>query len=507
MNNLTDDDEISIHLERDPLLGQTLGGNYGVVSVIGRGGMGVVYKARHTTMDRFVAIKTLHIGKAGNPEALRQFQREARAVSQVKHPNTVKLYDFGVSPEGQAFLIMELLNGICMRQMMKEVGPLPPARANLIFQQVISALACAHEAGIVHKDLKPENIMLCEKTGYGSDWVHVLDFGISALANGGNTWTDSNAVLAPLEIIGSPPYMSPEQCAMIPNIDHRSDIYSLAICIFEALSGTFPFKARTAMEVLDCHLSVKPRLLRDIGMHTSTYESVSQLLNKALEKKPEKRFNTIKEFGAELDEAITKDSKRGLALKDRVSMEIPRTAEFVRLNKEVIEDLEDGDEMITPTNRRSYFASRTGGFLGGIKSLIYGDAGSADQNAKPDKDKVVFFQCPHCGTDTQPELSLCLCCGRSLATKDDFSKLRAARGDFSLPKQKSTTKDQPRVVRQELSQRTKAAMLKTGRAWTRSIGLVFLSIVLVACVFVISGGYHLLVTTLTPKPQRSPLSD
>lgn len=497
MNNLTDDDEISIHLERDPLLGQTLGGNYKVVSLIGRGGMGVVYKARHVAIDRMAAIKTLRIGHAGNPEMLRQFQREAKAVSQVSHPNTVKLYDFGVSSEGQPFLIMELLDGVPLRKVMKTEGPLPLNRVNDIFQQVIAALECAHEAGIVHKDLKPENIMLSQRPDEEVDWVHVLDFGISGLVNSGANQGASTLQLQPQEIVGSPPYMSPEQCDRTPSIiDGRSDVYSLAICIFEALSGTFPFKARTAMEVIECHLSVKPRLLRDIGMHTSTYESVSQLLNKALEKKPEKRHDSIKEFGRELQDAILKDSKRGMALKDRVSMEIPRTAEFVRVNKELIEELEE--EELVP-GRRSYFSSRApGGFLGMLKNIVCGDQLEAEKEPV-DNDKIIFFQCPHCGAETQQELSLCLCCGRSLAAKDDFSKLRAARGDFSLPKQKMGQKEPSRVARQEFTQRTKAAMLKTGRAWTRSIGLIFLSLLLVTCVFIISGGYHLVVTSFS-KP-------
>src|SRR5262249_7398730 len=134
MNNLTDDDEIQIHLERDPLLGQTLG-SYQIVSIIGRGGMGVVYKARHVAIDRPAAIKTYtQIGKAGDPEALKKFQREAKAVSQIRHENAVQFYDFGVSPEGQPYLIMELLNGNSLRQVLKEDAPLPLIRTNAIFQ-------------------------------------------------------------------------------------------------------------------------------------------------------------------------------------------------------------------------------------------------------------------------------------------------------------------------------------------------------------------------------------
>ena len=483
MNNLTDDDEISLRIEVDPLIGQTLAGRYGIVSIIGRGGMGVVYKAKHLAMDRFVAVKTLHIG--GDPEALRRFQQEAKAVSQVKHPHTVTLFDFGVSAEGQPFLVMELLNGISLREALKD-GPLNLTRANEIFQQVVEALSCAHEAGVVHKDLKPENIMLSPKPGFGNDWVHVLDFGISTMSS-----TDTPVGLSRDlgKIVGSPPYMSPEQCSLSV-VDHRSDIYSLGICLFECLSGAFPYKARTAIELLECHIAGKPRALREVNVNTSTYESVSQLINKALEKKPEKRHDYIKAFGAELEEAVITDSKRGLALRDRVSMELPRTAEFVRLNKEIIEELEDEEGR----------PAKGSNIVNQLKHMIYGDV-EPPKDAKTEDNKIVFFKCPHCQAETQPELSLCLCCGRSLATKDDFSRLRAARGDFSLPKQKSQQQQKESAkVSRELSQRTKAAMVKTGRAWTRSVGLLFLSLILIACVFVISGGYQLMITNFGPKP-------
>lgn len=481
MNNLTDDDEISIRIEKDPLIGQTLAGRYGIVSIIGRGGMGVVYKAKHLAMDRFVAVKTLHIG--GDPEALRRFQQEAKAVSQVKHPHTVTLYDFGVSSEGQPFLVMELLNGISLRDALKD-GPLSLARANEIFQQVVDALSCAHEAGVVHKDLKPENIMLSQKPGFGPDWVHVLDFGISTMSSSTDRPIGLSRDVG--KIVGSPPYMSPEQCSLSA-IDNRSDIYSLGICLFECLSGGFPYKARTAIELLECHIAGKPKALREVNVHTSTYESVSQLINKALEKKPDKRHEHIKLFGAELEEAVATDSKRGLALKDRVSMELPRTAEFAQLNKEIIDGLEDEDRH-----------SKAANIVSQLRHMIYGDQ-EPHKDAKEEEDKVVFFFCPHCKAETQPDLSLCLCCGRSLATKDDFSKLRAARGDFSLPKQKSHQKETPKVSR-EFSQRTKAAMVKTGRAWTRSLGLLFLSLILILCVFVVSGGYQLVVSSFNSKP-------
>lgn len=470
MNDL-EDDEMVLRVEKDPFLGKKLAGRYEIVSVLGRGGMGVVYKARQADMDRYVAIKTLHISKIVDSKVIQNFRSEAQAVSRVRHPNTVMLYDFGVSEEGVPFLVMDMLNGVSFRQVVKDHSPLLNlGRVNNVFQQVCAALSAAHDVGIIHKDLKPENIMLCQRPGQ-TDWVYVLDFGIAGMMEGPDQ--------ANREIVGSPPYMSPEQCSMQAAIDHRSDIYSLGVCLFEALSGKFPFQARTAMEMIDCHLHQKPRLLKDMDSRFGTYESLGQLVLKAMDKKPEKRHQTIADFASDLEESIKKDSRRGMQLKDRANLEIsaPKTQDYAE--RMLIEE-DDDDES---TGHKSLVEK--------VQAFVQGD--SKDESYRRDEDeqesKYYFSNCPHCDAPTQPGISLCLACGRSLASKSDFSKIRASKGEFSLPKyQEMGSAAQGHAVKPGFSQRSRHAMLKAGTIWTRTFCLVLVGVALLTCVFVFAGG-------------------
>ncbi|MBX9570952.1 MAG: serine/threonine protein kinase [Candidatus Obscuribacterales bacterium] len=487
MNELMDDDEIVLKVEKDPLIGQKLGGRYEILSVLGRGGMGVVYKAHQADIDRFVAIKTLHVSRVIDRDTIKRFQSEAQAVSRVRHPHTVMVYDFGVSEGGVPYLVMELLEGTNFRDLLKQQGPLSLARANFIFQQVFEALAFAHDSGIVHRDMKPENIMLSQK-GEQEDWVFVLDFGIAGMMG-----SDASQ-----QIVGSPPYMSPEQCSM-KEADPRSDLYSLAICLFEALSGRLPYQARSAMEIIECHVSGQPKVLKDLDTNTSTLESISQVILKAMEKRPEKRYQSAREFAADLEEAVGKDSKRGLALRHRVGLDAPRANEFVETRKDVLRELSGADE--TEARR-----SEKKGIVSGIQSFLHGDApvekaeSSNDRNETSDKNAVyLFLNCPHCNAPTEEGLALCLSCGRSLASKGDYSKIRAAKGEFSLPKYQEMKPEAP-LSSKGFSQRTRNAMIQGGRVWTRTSGLMVVSLILIVCVFIVSGGLAYVSKLLPGSP-------
>ena len=475
MNELSDDDEIVLKVEKDPLIGQKLGGRYEILSVLGRGGMGVVYKAHQPDIDRFVAVKTLHVSRVIDRDTVKRFQSEAQAISRVRHPHTVMVYDFGVSEGGVPYIVMELLEGINFRDMLKDQGPLSLVHANYIFQQALQALGFAHESGIVHRDMKPENIMLSSKSEQ-ADWVFVLDFGIAGMMG-----TD-----AAQQIVGSPPYMSPEQCSM-KDADPRSDIYSLAICLFEALSGRLPYQARSAMEIIECHVSGQPKILKDLDTNFSTYESVSQVILKAMEKKPEKRYQTAAEFAVDLEEAIAKDSKRGLALKHRVGLDAPRGNEFVETRKDVLRELSGSDE--ESEQRRA----EKKGLVAGIQTFLHGDAPAPTKKEQVEKAELeknanyLFLNCPHCNAPTEDGLALCLSCGRSLASKADYSKIRAAKGEFALPKYQEMKAEVPLSAR-GFSQRTRNAMIQGGRVWTRTGGLMIVSLILIACVFIVSGG-------------------
>lgn len=478
----TDDEELVLKVEKDPLIGKTLAGRYEIVSVLGRGGMGTVYKAHQVDIDRPVAVKTLHLSRVMDSLTIQRFRSEAQAVSRVRNPNTVTLYDFGVSEQGFPFLVMEMLDGRSFRDVLKESGFLKIGRINLIFQQVFTALANAHESGIVHKDLKPENIMLSNRAGQ-SDFVHVLDFGIAGIMEGGSQQN---------EIVGSPPYMSPEQCSAQAVVDHRSDIYSLGVCLFEAASGKFPFQARTAMEMLDCHVSGKPLLLKEMGMRFSTYESLTQLILRAMEKRPEKRQQSVKELAAELEEAIKKDSKRGLALRERATMEIdaPKSSDYVEITEKISEE----NEM-----RKSSGIN----IKDSLKNLVQINDEKRDK-AETEEPEYHFSSCPHCDAPTQAGIKLCLACGRSLASRDDFSKLRAAKGDFSLPK---TTESGTfnAISQRELNQRARLAITKNSQTQTRSILIAVCILILGLGAFFFFGGMQYVNNFLPGK--AAPLKD
>ncbi|MBL0187655.1 MAG: serine/threonine protein kinase [Candidatus Obscuribacter sp.] len=239
----------------DPLVGTRLGDRYEIVSIIGRGGMGVVYKARQEQMDKLMAIKMLHSHMVSDSEAVKRFYREAKTVSQVRHHHIVTLYDFGMSSQGQPFLVMDFLEGVSIKDELKMRGPLSFERTERIVAQITDALATAHSMDVVHRDLKPENILLSTQN-HNPDWVTLVDFGLSKLKE--PKTQDAYTITKTGDVCGSPPYMSPEQCLAASAVDPRSDIYSLAIVVYECLSGTLPYQAKSAIEMMDCHLYGTP---------------------------------------------------------------------------------------------------------------------------------------------------------------------------------------------------------------------------------------------------------
>ncbi|HEY9678007.1 MAG TPA: serine/threonine-protein kinase [Drouetiella sp.] len=306
------------NIEKDPLVGTRLADRYEVLSVVGRGGMGVVYKVRHELMDRFMAVKMLHSHLVAEPEAVKRFHREAKTVSQVKHHHIITLYDFGMSAQRQPFLVMDFLEGTSLKNIIKDDVMVPFERADQIYQQVIDGLATAHAMDLVHRDLKPENIML-SKTGNDKDWVTLVDFGLSKLREAkqeDNTYQITKVG----DVCGSPPYMSPEQCLSSTVVDPRSDIYSLAICVYETLSGKLPFAAKSAIEMLDAHLYATPIPFNQALPELKVCTEVTRVLNKALQKDPDHRHQTIQEFGEELHDAITRDALKLRTFKHRIEV-------------------------------------------------------------------------------------------------------------------------------------------------------------------------------------------
>jgi serine/threonine protein kinase len=277
----------------DQLIGQTIG-NYLVTQKLGEGGMGAVYLAEHPTIGKKVALKVLHAEFSTNPEVAERFFTEAKAVNSIAHPNIVDIVDYGVlqtgprEPDRLVYFIMEYLQGLTLSQTIRTESPLPPERALSIALQVADALAASHKCSIVHRDLKPDNIILTTR-GRERDFVKLLDFGIAKLTSDarGSSRTRTGLVL------GTPAYMSPEQCEGSAKVDHRTDIYALGICLYEMLVGRVPFIGEGYGEILVQHLTQKP-------IEPSRYRMMSphieQVVMKALEKRPEMRYPTMDEM-------------------------------------------------------------------------------------------------------------------------------------------------------------------------------------------------------------------
>jgi serine/threonine-protein kinase len=276
----------------DLLIGQTIG-NYLVTQKLGEGGMGSVYLAEHPSIGKKVALKVLHSEFSTNQEVTARFFNEAKAVNDIGHPNIVDIVDFGIIQAGPnreqlVYFIMEYLGNLTLSQLIRTEAPLPPERALGIALQVADALAASHKCGIVHRDLKPDNIILMQR-GRERDFVKLLDFGIAKLTNEqpGSRRTRAGIVM------GTPAYMSPEQCEGRGNIDHRTDVYALGIVLYEMLVGRVPFVGDGYGEILVQHLTQPPVPPSQYRMMNPHLEAV---VMKALEKRADLRYPNMDEM-------------------------------------------------------------------------------------------------------------------------------------------------------------------------------------------------------------------
>jgi tRNA A-37 threonylcarbamoyl transferase component Bud32 len=290
----------------DALVGTTLAERYEIVRRIGEGGMGAVYEARHSIIGKRVAIKVLLEKFLENEELIARLLQEARLASSIGHQNIVDVTDFGTTRDGRAFVVMEFLEGEPLSELIMRDAPLPVERSLAIVKQVASALGAAHDKGIVHRDVKPENVYLVRRGDL--DFVKVVDFGVSKAVRSqeeaGSEWqrlTRTGAVL------GTPLFMSPEQAGGSEDIDHRADIWATALILYECLTGELPFRGNNYLGVI-AQIQNKdvqpPSALRpELGIP----EAVDRMVMHGLEKDRTRRYQHMTAFEQDVDRLLAGD--------------------------------------------------------------------------------------------------------------------------------------------------------------------------------------------------------
>ena len=283
---------------RETYLGCTIDNRYKVEARLGEGGMGIVYKCRHKVIDKLVALKILRSDLASDQEVTDRFLIEAKAASSIANEHIIDISDFGQLPNGSAYFVMEFLEGVPLSGAVPEGTPMPVRRLADIAMQLSVGLAAAHEAGVVHRDLKPDNIFLVQRGGK-NDFVKLLDFGI-AKVNSGRTGKLTQAG----SVFGTPHYMSPEQAAGAP-VDHRGDIYALGVILYELSCGRLPFDADNFMGILTQHMYKAPAPIRTISPEAGEIPpGFEAIILKCLSKRPEQRYQNMDELREDLERLV-----------------------------------------------------------------------------------------------------------------------------------------------------------------------------------------------------------
>ena len=283
----------------EDFVGRVIDDKLTLTGVIGRGGMGVVYRALQHSMDREVAVKLLHPSYSDDTEAVKRFLHEAKAASRLDHPNVITVFDFGRTEDGLLYLVMELLKGEELATTM-EGARLGAERSVHVLTQVCDAVHHAHERGLVHRDLKPENVFLLSGSALRRDFVKVLDFGIAMM----RSYEGIERLTQTGSVCGTPGYMSPEQI-LGDEVDRRSDVYALGVMAFEMITGTHPFPADTAMRQLLAHLETAPPTFAEVGADVNMPPAIELVVMKALQKEADARFPTAMAFGDALVAAMS----------------------------------------------------------------------------------------------------------------------------------------------------------------------------------------------------------
>ncbi len=277
-------------------IGELFWDRYHMESLIGKGGMGSVYKARLAALNKTVAVKILHASLAEDEGARRRFEREARATSSLNHNNLATVSDFGIGPDGSPYFVMEYVSGDPLSAIIAKVGVVSPDRLVHLFLQVAAAINHAHNRGVIHRDIKPSNIIV-SKTDDGNDQVKVVDFGIAKVLNEQPDGIQSQTQTG--EILGSPLYMSPEQCTG-NSLDTRSDIYSIGCVMYEALTGKPPLAGDNTVQTILKHVNESPQSIKSSSPSLSLPAGLEDVVMHCLEKNPDDRYQTISTLAEDL---------------------------------------------------------------------------------------------------------------------------------------------------------------------------------------------------------------
>jgi len=286
-------------MAKDAMIGKIIAGKLKIVSVLGEGGVGVVYLAEHKILERLFAIKVLRRELTSDPIAVERFHREAKAAGRLQHRNIVYISDFGQLPDGRFFLVMEHVPGKCLADEVSREGFLSVKRACRILLQIAEALDYAHSQGVAHRDLKPENIILSEESGI-THAVKILDFGLAKILFGKSTPITFRG-----QMFGTPEFMAPEQI-LGAEMDHRVDIYALGVLTYELLTGSPPFTG-SVMDILAAHRKETPKKPSMVNTSIEIPSSINRLVLKAMEKAVQNRFSSAKEMAEIYRRVITQE--------------------------------------------------------------------------------------------------------------------------------------------------------------------------------------------------------
>jgi serine/threonine protein kinase len=291
----------------DPLLNQILGGRYRIIRKIGEGGMGIVYEAEHIVIEKRVGLKVLREDFSSRHDVVERFRQEAKSASRIGHEHIIDISDFGETPSGASFFVMELLNGQDLAHELEKKGALSARRTIQLCIQCARALGAAHAKGIVHRDMKPENIFLCSRDT-GEDFIKIVDFGIAKMNDIETEGQPGRKLTKTGMIFGTPEYMSPEQAGG-KKLDHRVDIYAMGVIMYELLTGRVPFVGDTFMGILTQHMFESPQPLLVQNPNCRVPPELEAIVFKALSKNADDRYQSMEELLGDLQGALSGSSQ------------------------------------------------------------------------------------------------------------------------------------------------------------------------------------------------------